>query len=181
MPITEKPHLRVRKPSPWVERFAALAPPGSPVLDLAAGNGRHGRLFLERGHPVTVTDRDVAPLADLADACEVVQADLEDGSTWPFAERRFGAVVVANYLHRPLFPHILDALDEDGLLIYETFARGHEKLRRPRNPAHLLEEGELLDIVRGRLSVIAYEHGPVERSPTPGIIQRICATVRTAA
>ena len=37
-------------PSPWILRFAPLVPAGAPVLDLAAGGGRHTRLFLARGH-----------------------------------------------------------------------------------------------------------------------------------
>src|SRR5688500_9481791 len=52
-------------PSPWIVRFAPLVPAGARVLDLAAGGGRHARLFLARGHPVTALDRDVSALEDL--------------------------------------------------------------------------------------------------------------------
>jgi SAM-dependent methyltransferase len=147
-------------------------PEGAPVLDLAAGSGRHARLFLERGHPVTALDRDVARLADLE--VEIVEADLEDGSTWPLAGRCFGAVVVANYLWRPLLPHIVGAVGESGLLLYETFGRGNEAYGPPRNPAFLLEPGELLEAVRGALQIVAYEHGCFEH-PRPSVRQRICA------
>jgi SAM-dependent methyltransferase len=164
------------RPSPWVLRFALLVPAGAAVLDLACGSGRHAGLFLERGHPVCAVDRDPARLRELppAPGLEVVQADLEDGSPWPLGERRFAAVVVTNYLHRPLFPAILAALAPQGLLIYETFARGNEVLGRPTCSDHLLAAGELLEVVEGRLQVVAYEHGRVER-PRPAIIQRLCA------
>src|SRR5690606_28746806 len=115
------------RPSAWVERFARLAPFGGAVLDVAAGAGRHSRLFLSRGHPVTAVDRDIAGLAGLAGPnFTAVEADLEGGAPWPFAASRFAAVIVTNYLHRPLLPLIVDVVAEGGLLLYETFAQGNE-------------------------------------------------------
>lgn len=164
------------EPSPWIQRFAPLMPAGAPVLDLAAGGGRHARLFLARGHPVTALDRDVAGLEDLrgVPGCEIVQAELEDGSPWPLPGRRFGAVVVTNYLWRPLFPSIIAAVDTGGLLLYETFALGNQAYGRPSNPEFLLKPGELLEAVQGALQIVAYEHGLLER-PRPAAKQRICA------
>ncbi|MGD9538375.1 MAG: class I SAM-dependent methyltransferase [Alphaproteobacteria bacterium] len=171
-----EPHLIPRDASSWVVRFAPFVRAGGPVLDLACGGGRHARLFLGLGHPVTALDRDTAALGGLPRAAllEVVQADLEDGSPWPLAGRRFAGIVVANYLHRPLFPAILAALEPGGILIYETFAAGNERFGRPRNPDHLLKSGELLDIVRDRLEVIAYEYLEVAE-PRPAVVQRIAA------
>lgn len=163
-------------PSPWVVRFAPLVPAGGAVLDLASGGGRHTRLFLARGHPVTCVDRDLGGLGALASrsGVEAITADLEDGSPWPLAGRRFAGVVVVNYLWRPLFATLLAALAPGGVLIYATFAAGNEALGRPANPDFLLRPGELLEAVRGRLTVVAYEHGRVEH-PRPRIRQRICA------
>lgn len=165
--------LRTTAPSPWVARFATLVPAGGAVLDLAAGGGRHAKLFGERGHPVTTVDKDIAPLAGLG--AELIEADLEDGSPWPLGLRRFAGVVVVNYLHRPLLPRIIDAVAPGGVLIYETFARGNEEFAKPRNPDHLLKAGELLDAARGRLQVVAYEHGLKSETPLPGVVQRLCA------
>jgi SAM-dependent methyltransferase len=163
-------------PEPWVARFAALVAAGGAVLDLACGGGRHGRLFIARGHPVTLLDRDTAGVADLAgrQGVEIVAADLEDGSPFPLAGRRFAAIVGVNYLHRPLFQPLLDALAPGGALIWQTFAAGNERLGRPSNPAFLLRPGELLEVARGRLTVVAYEHGEIA-APRPAVIQRICA------
>ncbi|MGE0748167.1 MAG: class I SAM-dependent methyltransferase [Rhodospirillales bacterium] len=160
-------------PSAWVVRFAALIAPGGACLDLACGGGRHARLLAGRGYPVTAVDRDSDAIAALrtVPGVEATAADLE-GGTWPLAGRQFAGVVVANYLHRPLFPAILDALAPGGVLIYETFAAGNERFGRPRNPDFLLRPGELLDAVRGRLTVVAYEHGVTER---PAVVQRLCA------
>src|SRR5262249_3318280 len=79
-----------------------------------------------------------------------------------------------NYLHRPLFPHLLAALAADGVLIYETFEVGNERYGRPTNPDFLLKPGELLEVVRGRLRVIAYEDLHVTGAK-PAMVQRICA------
>lgn len=162
-------------PSPWVARFAALAPAGQ-VLDVACGTGRHVRLFLARGHKVTGLDRYNAGVIDLlGDAnFELIETDLEDGRPWPPGERRFAAVIVTNYLHRPQLPAIVAAVQPGGVLIYETFAQGNERHGRPRNPDFLLAPGELLDAVRGALDVVAYEHGGISH-PRPAAVQRICA------
>jgi SAM-dependent methyltransferase len=164
--------------SDWIARFAPLARQGAPVLDLACGHGRHTRLFLERGHPVTAVDIDVSGLADLRGhpRLDVVQADLEQ-APWPLPGRGFGAVVVTNYLWRPLVPAIVDAVDDGGMLLYETFAVGNEAYGHPNNPDFLLRRGELIEAVRGRLQIVAYEHGRVDR-PRPAVKQRLCA-VRT--
>ncbi len=164
------------QPSAWVRRFASLVPAEGPVLDLACGAGRHSRLFLEAGHPVTAVDIAVTGLADLADQrhLEIIEADLEDGQPFPLAGRRFAGVVVTNYLHRPLLPALVDAVIPGGVLIYETFARGNERFGRPRNPDHLLMPGELLAAVKDRLRVLAYED-LVTEDPRPAAVQRICA------
>ncbi len=165
-------HASLGEASTWVMRFAPLIASGGAVLDVAAGGGRHARYLVQRGHPVTAVDRDTAALAQ-APGLRVVEADLEDGSPWPLAGQQFAGVIVANYLHRPLFPLLIDSLLPGGVLIYETFALGNEAFGRPRNPDFLLKPGELLQAFAS-LTVIAYEHGRIE-SPRAAAIQRICA------
>ena len=162
--------------SEWITRFAGLVPPAGRVLDVAAGSGRHTRFFLGRGHPVTAVDRDMSGLVDLKDdpALESVEFDLETGAPWPFAGREFEAVVVTNYLHRPILPGIVAVVAPGGVLLYETFARGQERFGRPENPDFLLKPGELLDSVRGRLRVLAYED-LILNDPTRAV-QRIAAS-----
>jgi SAM-dependent methyltransferase len=160
-------------PSTWIVQWAGLIAAGTTILDVAAGSGRHSRFFVERGHPVTAIDRDISALTSHP-KIESIQADLEDGSPWPLSGRTFGAVIVTNYLHRPLFPEILDALAPAGVLLYETFMEGNERFGRPSRPEFLLKDGELLEIVRGRLSVIAYEARMISQ-PKMAMVQRIAA------
>jgi len=165
-------------PSAWVRRYAPLIAAGGTVLDLACGQGRHARHLAGLGYRVEAVDRDSAALAAVAGVTGVVTrcADLE-GSPWPYGAGQFDGIVVTNYLHRPLLPALLDALRPAGVLIYETFALGNEKLGRPSNPEFLLCPHELLQWVEGRLQVLAFEQGLVEL-PRPAVIQRICAVQR---
>ena len=162
--------------SSWVARWAPLVRPGS-VLDLACGSGRHARLLAGLGHAVTALDRDAQALAAAAgQGIATVQHDLEaPGAVWPFAPGSFAGIVVTNYLHRPLFAEIAAALAPDGMLIYETFARGNEIFGKPSNPDFLLNPGELLErAARGGLRVLAYEDGVIAH-PKPARVQRLCA------
>ncbi len=142
------------------------------MLDVACGRGRHARWFESRGHRVTGIDRDADALAACG-ASEAIACDLEtEPIAWPLPTRRFAAVVVTHYLHRPLFPRLIASLAPGGVLIYETFAAGNGRLGKPSNPAFLLEPGELLERCRG-LTVVAYEDGLVAL-PAPASVQRIC-------
>jgi SAM-dependent methyltransferase len=173
---TVLPHAPVAAPSEWVRRFVAQIPSGE-VLDLACGSGRHVRLLAALGHPVLAVDRDAAALAACAGAgIATEQRDLENGLPWPYAAGRFAGIVVANYLHRPLFPALFDSLAPGGVLIYETFALGNERYGKPSNPAFLLRPGELLELAASRadrLRIVAYEDGEIDE-PKPARVQRIC-------
>jgi SAM-dependent methyltransferase len=166
-------------PSAWVRRFVPLIRPRGRVLDLAAGHGRHVTLLRDCGFAVVAADRDTAALAAFAGdpACMIHTLDLEDGAPWALGGA-YDGIVVANYLHRPLFPALPAALAPGGVLIYETFAVGNERFGRPSNPEFLLRPGELLAVFGSALTVVAFEEGVVER-PKPAVIQRIAAAKGT--
>jgi SAM-dependent methyltransferase len=163
-------------PSAWVQSHAGLVKPGGKVLDLAAGSGRHTRYFKGLGYQLTALDRDISRLQDLAArGVELMAADLENGSPWPLGARDFDGIVVTNYLHRPLFPHLASALTPGGVLIYETFGAGNERFGKPSNPNFLLRPGELLEFAAAHgLQVLAYACGEVAE-PKRAIVQRIVA------
>jgi len=165
-------------PSPWITRFAPLIPPGARVLDLACGQGRHSRFFATRLCDIVAVDRDSQALVALEGVPRVttIAADLE-GGPWPLSGLQFDAIIVANYLHRPLFPQLLDLLDSGGAFLYETFAAGNEAYGRPSNPEHLLAADELLSLLRERLTIVAFEQGLV-RAARPAVVQRVAAVGR---
>jgi SAM-dependent methyltransferase len=158
-------------PSPWVVRWAHLIAARGTVLDVAAGGGRHTRWLASRGHRVTAVDRDAEAMAALADAAETIVADIEGGA-WPLAGRSFDAVVVTNYLWRPLFPALRTALAPGGVLLYETFAVGNETVGRPSRADFLLGHGELLAAAEG-LRIVAYEDGFLDHPQR--FVQRLAA------
>jgi SAM-dependent methyltransferase len=129
---------------------------------------------------VDAVDRDAEAIAALRDVAGVraLCADIEAGE-WPYRGCSFEGIVVTNYLHRPLLPLLVDAVAPGGVLIYETFAVGHERYGRPANPDFLLRPGELLEAVRGRLRVLGYEDLSITE-PTPACVQRICASREAA-
>ncbi len=180
MSVKKRDNLSI---SPWIRRFQHLVPKEGFVLDLAAGGGRHSAWFLKNGHAVTALDRRIDDLELLkktldsaaSSRLEIVAADLEDGTPWPLVDRRFDAVIVVNYLHRPLFPQLLTVLAPGGVLFYDTFAVGQEMYGKPNNPDFLLKPGELLTAVQDRLQIVAYEHGLVDGVWGPSVKQRIAA------
>ena len=156
-----------------MERFAGLLRPQGTVLDVACGSGRHLRWLAAAGFAVTGVDRDASALAGLQDLAELRVADIESGP-WPFPGRRFDALVVTNYLWRPLWPQLIASLAEGGVLICETFAAGQQTIGKPSRPEFLLQPGELLRLCAG-LRVVSFEDGHDDASGIGRFVQRIAA------
>lgn len=158
-------------PSPWVQRWTQLIPASGSVLDVACGHGRHMRWLAAAGFKVTGVDRSSEAIASVEALGRAVQADIENGP-WPFDGEQFDAVVVTNYLWRPLMSTLLDSVAPGGVLIYETFAAGNESVGKPSRPDFLLQPGELLQICK-HLHVVAFEDGFCDHPAR--FIQRIAA------
>ena len=146
-----------------VSEWLPLLPRG-PALDLACGTGRHALLLAALGIAVTAVDwsgtaldilenrarRAKLPVsrADAASMAEsgsrgirLIQANLEELN---FSDHSFSLILCFHYLQRSLFPQIVRALRPGGLLLFETYTRAQLNYSgSPRNPAHLLEIGEL--------------------------------------
>lgn len=162
--------------SDWVQRWSPLVPAQGMVLDIACGQGRHMKWFSDRGHTVIGIDRTAEAIASAGKFGQVVLADIESGP-WPLLANdlpcQFDAVIVTNYLWRPLFPVIAQSISPGGLIIYETFAQGNETVGKPSRPDFLLRPAELL-LAFGHLQIVAFEQGFLEDPPR--FIQRIVAT-----
>jgi 2-polyprenyl-3-methyl-5-hydroxy-6-metoxy-1,4-benzoquinol methylase len=150
--------------SDWLLDNLDLIRPGSRVLDVAAGRGRHSLVVARTGCVVHAVDADAARLAILQDTAraegldvttEVI--DLEHGAV-ALGDGRYEAILVFNYLHRPLLPALVRALAPGGVLLYETFTSGQAARGHPRNPAFLLQPGELVQLV-APLAVVRAREG----------------------
>lgn len=157
-------------------RQAAAA---GPLLDLACGAGRNALPLARAGCAVIGLDRDRARLTALRDAARglrvsLLQADLEATGTIPLASASCAAVLVFRYLHRPLAPEIVRVLRPNGLLLYETFTREHRQVaQHPRNPAFLLEPGELTGLFSALVTLSAEEVRVY--APAPEAVARLVA------
>lgn len=143
-------------PSAWVQRWAPLLAPGSRVLDVACGHGRHMAYLASLGHQPLGIDRNPEALASAAAHGQVLQADIENAA-WPLSAT-FDALVVTHYLWRPLWPQLRASVRPGGLVIYETFSQDHARFGKPSRPDFLLAPGELLNVFAG-WRVVAYEEG----------------------
>ncbi len=177
-PLTSFSPHGTEPPSAWVQRWSHLVAPEGRVLDVACGLGRHAYWFYGLNHTLALVDRAPAAIDSIAipaAACQKVTADIETGP-WPFAQQQFDAVVVTNYLWRPLMPTLLASLAPGGVLIYETFSKGNETVGKPSRADFLLQPGELLQVCKD-LRVVAFEDGFVDGAlgKQPRFIQRIAA------
>jgi rhodanese-related sulfurtransferase len=144
----------LRGPSPWLIDNADLLPRGGKVLDVACGRGRHALLLASAGFEVTAIDRDAEAVAFLRATAQRLRltltagiVDLETDPPPDLSRDAYDAVFVFNYLHRPLMPALLAAVKPGGRLFYETFTTRQAEVGHPKNPAFLLEAGELPKLV----------------------------------
>ena len=144
--------------------------PEGPVLDVAAGRGRHTVFLSSLGYQVEAIDRDEHALAQLlTDARSRHLAgvttralDLELPQTPDLGEDRYDVILVFFYLARPIFPQLIHALKPGGVLVYETFLIDHHlRYQHPRRREFCLGHGELLSLIPG-LRVLHYDEGPHE-------------------
>jgi tellurite methyltransferase len=138
--------------------------PTGPALDLACGTGRHTLLLASRRQSVTAVDgskvaldilerrareshfgvnliRNGGRVESSSRGIHLVHADLER-VTLPATS--FSLILCVHYLQRSLFAAMQAALLPGGILLFETYTRAQvEGTGGPKNPAYLLEIGEL--------------------------------------
>jgi tellurite methyltransferase len=151
------------RPAGWLVENVDLIPGGSRVLDVASGRGRNALYLATAGWPVHAVDRSQEALDTLRETAAALGApitveclDLESGSP-ALGAGQYGAVIVFNYLHRPLMPAIVAAVAPGGVLIYETFTIAQASRGRPTSPAFLLQDGELPTLVAPLVTVRSRE------------------------
>ena len=152
--------------------------PGGRALDLACGDGRHALYLARHGWRLEAIDFAHAGLSRMMAVArherlrlEAVQADLE---CFSLPRDRYDVVVNVRYLQRSLFTAITASLRTGGVLVFETFLRDQQSIGHPRNPAFLLERGELADAL-GELELLVYEEGCFETESGPTFLARAVA------
>ena len=156
--------MAVAEPVGILREILPLLPAG-PVLDLACGTGRNALFLAENGRLVTAVDWSAVALEAMAaraienkipvrrierldvskhprgPGLELLQADLEQIK---LPKESYDAILCIRYLQRTLFPQISRALRPEGVLLYETYTLAQLDFDGgPRDPAHLLQQGEL--------------------------------------
>ena len=165
------------EPTRWLLEHEHLLPRAGDALDVACGRGRNALWLAGRGLRTRALDRDAAAVEFLGReaarrrapvVAEV--ANLESDGV-AFGADAYDVIVVVHYLHRPLFPALKAALRPGGLLVYETFTRGQEERGHPRNPAFLLEHGELRELVQP-LEIVVEREGDFDGKLLASVIAR---------
>lgn len=149
-------------PTGILRELLPLLPPGS-ALELACGTGRNAIFLAEQGWRVTALDGSRAALEKLRTFAEgrgvattgfvqsgppnaqglieILECDLEQGS---LPVRSYNLIVCIQYLQRSLFSRLERMLRAGGMLLMETLTKAQLQFEGgPRNPAYLLESGEL--------------------------------------
>jgi SAM-dependent methyltransferase len=140
-------------PSSWLIENADLLPRGGRILDVACGRGRHALWLAGEGFDVRAIDRNPGAIEFVRDTAAklglTLEAEVLDLETDPppAIPAEFDAIVVFNYLHRPLMPVLRDGVKPGGRIFYETFTTRQAEHGHPTNPAFLLRDGELAQLM----------------------------------
>jgi SAM-dependent methyltransferase len=132
------------------------------VLDVAGGAGRNAVWLARRGYDVTLADVSPVALARAAGAAATAGVTLRlvarDVETTALPPGPWDAIVVIDFLHRPLFDAFPTALAAGGVLLYaQPTKRNLERHARP-GTRFLVDDGELRALARG-LEVVRYAEG----------------------
>ena len=174
-----QPEVSDALPSRFLTQQFHRLPKGK-ALDVACGNGRHALYLAANGFDVDAIDRDRESLATLSNAAAqrhlsrvaVKEVDLERTTDErpEFPANAYDVILVSFYLHRPLFPWLVDALKPKGVLLYETFTiENYVRHRHPRRWEFCLAQNELLRLTSS-LRVLSYDEGEHEGSHGNGSV-----------
>jgi len=152
-------------------------PAGGRALDLAGGAGRNSIWLARQGWQVSLIDvsetgielarQNAGPLA------RHIHYVVDDLTGFKAPQERFDLVMVFFYLERSIFSEILNAIRPGGLLVYKTLTIAQMKLPAgPKNPAHMLEAGELLHLARG-LEVLHYDEVVAEKATAQLVARKV--------
>ena len=150
-----------RAASPWIIDRALAVPTDALFIDVAGGTGRHAAPLAAAGRSVVVIDFVPRALAAAVARVPRLRGVAADVRALPIRPRSAGAIICVSFLDRSIFGQLAELLAPGGVLLYETFTVDHldvvarGRARGPRNPAFLLQPGELPRLVK---PLIVQEH-----------------------
>jgi tellurite methyltransferase len=147
-------------PSDFLVAHAALL--HGRVLDVAAGAGRNAVFLARRGLRVDALDIALGGLRHAQAAARAAGLDVRpvqcDLQQFPLPRAAYDAAVNIRYLQRSLFEPLQRSVKPGGIIVFETFLIDQQTLGHPRNPAFLLQHGELRAAF-ARCDIVVYEEG----------------------
>lgn len=139
---------------------------GRRVLDIAMGRGADALYLASRGTRVVGLERSPEAIKLAREdmrarglSIHIVQGDARE---MPCRNGSFGGITVFFFLLREIAQDITEMLEAGGILIYETFLERQNEVDRRRNPAFLLDDGELIRLFPG-FEPIHYKEGAHNR------------------
>ncbi len=162
------------EPSVFLMEHVHLLPKGR-ALDLAMGNGRNAIFLAKMGFEVEGVD--ISSKA-VNTALETAQhsginligrvVDLE--TEYYIEKNRYDVIICFYYLQRSLILNIKEGLHPGGMVVYETYIIDQARFGKPKNPDHLLQHNELLEMFRD-FRCLRYREGIMEdRKAIAGIV-----------
>jgi len=165
-------------PDPWLVKIANLLPAAGDCLDIACGRGRNALWLAERGWRVTCIDKSSVGLEAAGREAErrglkihLERQDLEETPVLPV--NSCDLLLQFFYLHRALFPALLEAVRPGGMILLRTFSHAGPFAAGSLSKDFVLEPGELLELCSG-WAVLCHEEG-LEASRKGGSLAGILA------
>ena len=121
--------------APWLERFAALLPPGGTILDIGCGMGEPiARWFIERGFRVTGYDSSASMIAMCRQRFPKQEWIAADMRSLDLGRRFDGVIAWHSSFHlsrgdqRSLFPRLAAHTRPDGHLMFTSGEEAGERI-----------------------------------------------------
>tara|TARA_B100001093_G_scaffold382324_1_gene367880 strand:+ start:148 stop:687 length:540 start_codon:yes stop_codon:yes gene_type:complete len=154
---------RIKEPTNWIiDQIKLIAPKRKiQILDFASGNGRNSINLAEKNKIITAIDKDSKKLNDYKNFnyINTICFDLETDREWPLKKEYYDIIIVVNYLYRPKIKKLINLLNNNGYLLYETFSKGNEIFGSPTNPNYLLKDRELINLFSKENEILSYFNG----------------------
>jgi SAM-dependent methyltransferase len=145
-------------PRSFLVEHLQLLPTNGLALDLAMGVGQNAELLTRRGLRVLGVDISITAVRQARRRCPDIQAVVADLDRFQLPGDRFDVLLNFYYLQRRNFHLIRETLKPGGLLLFESLTRPMRSVKPEIDPAHLLDEGELLQAFAG-WDILFYREG----------------------